>query len=100
MVRPEFLDKWDEIKRKRGLPLRIMFGPVMQSKAAPEKEDEVIDWRDPVMRMFKFMHDKGYRVIDLLKRLDKDRSMSVDRTEFKMGLVVNIHHIFFLSKSC
>jgi predicted GNAT superfamily acetyltransferase len=72
-----------------------MFGPVMQAKAAPEKEDEVIDWRDPVMRMFKFMHDKGYRVIDLLKRLDKDRSMSVDRQEFKMGLVVTLSNNFF-----
>ncbi|XP_053400824.1 leucine-rich repeat-containing protein 74B-like [Mercenaria mercenaria] len=87
VVRSEFLDKWDEVKRTRQLPLRIVFGPVMQSTAPPIIDEEVIDWRDPVMRMFKFMHDKGYRIIDLLKRLDKDRSLSVDRQEFKMGLV-------------
>lgn len=87
-MRTDFLDKWDEIKSKRPLPLRIVFGAVMQAPAVEAKEEEIIDWRDPVMRMFKWMHDKGYRIIDLLKRLDKDRSLSVDRQELKMGLVV------------
>ncbi|XP_053399163.1 leucine-rich repeat-containing protein 74B-like isoform X2 [Mercenaria mercenaria] len=87
VVRSDFLEKWDEIKRKRAIPLRIMFGAVVRSTDAPTKDPNAIDWRDPVMRMFKYMQDQGYRVIDLLKRLDKDRSFSVDRQEFKLGLM-------------
>lgn len=91
VVRTDFLEKWDEIKRKREIPLRVMFGAVVKSITAPVADPNGIDWRDPVVRMFKYMQDQGYRVIDLLKRLDKDRSFSVDRQEFKLGLMV----IFF-----
>ncbi|XP_060565675.1 leucine-rich repeat-containing protein 74A-like isoform X2 [Ruditapes philippinarum] len=87
VVRSDFLEKWDEIKRKREIPLRIMFGAVVRSTDAPAKDPNALDWRDPVVRMFKYMQDQGYRVIDLLKRLDKDRSFSVDRQEFKLGLM-------------
>ncbi|KAL4229923.1 Leucine Rich repeat [Mactra antiquata] len=87
VVRTDFLEKWDEIKRKREMPLRIIFGAVVKSTNIPMKDPNGIDWRDPVVRMFKYMQDQGYRVIDLLKRLDKDRSFSVDRQEFKNGLM-------------
>jgi hypothetical protein len=92
-VRSDFLEKWDEIKRKRDIPLRIMFGAVVRSTDAPAKDPNALDWRDPVVRMFKYMQDQGYRVIDLLKRLDKDRSFSVDRQEFKLGLMVGSKYI-------
>lgn len=86
VVRTDFIQLWDEIKAKRSLPLRIQYGAVVKSTTTSKGDLNIIDWRDPVMRMFKYMHDKGYRVIDLLKRLDRDRSLTVDRLEFKQGL--------------
>ncbi|XP_052282599.1 leucine-rich repeat-containing protein 74B-like isoform X1 [Dreissena polymorpha] len=87
VVRTDFITAWDEIKRKRALPLRILFGAVVKSGTEPAKDPNAINWRDPVTRMFKFMHDQGYRVIDLLKKWDKDGSFSVDRHEFKKGFM-------------
>lgn len=94
-MRTDFLEKWDEIKRKRPVPLRIIFGAVVKATDAPTNDPNAIDWRDPVTRMFKFMQDEGYRVIDLLKKLDKDRSFSVDRQEFKLGLMVRSIMVYF-----
>ncbi|WAQ97930.1 LR74A-like protein [Mya arenaria] len=85
VVRTDFIKEWDEIKSKRPIPLRIMFGAIVKSVTAPAKDPDALDWRDPVVRMFKFMHDEGYRVIDLLKKWDKDGNFSVDREEFKRG---------------
>ena len=45
---------------------------------------------DGVFELFKYMHDNNYRVIDLMKWLDKDNSMSVSRSEFKHGMIVRI----------
>ena len=87
-MRSEFLQKWDELRNKRAAPLRIIFGTVVKSQDIPPKDPNAIDWQDPITRMFKYMQDQGYRVIDLLKKLDKDRSLSVDRDEFKRGLMV------------
>ncbi|KAK3593533.1 hypothetical protein CHS0354_018611 [Potamilus streckersoni] len=85
VVSLEFLQLWEKIRLLR--KLKITHGAVIQGKQ-PEKQDPyAIDWRDPVMRMYNFMHQEGYRVVDLLKKLDKDRSLSVDRQEFKLGLI-------------
>ncbi|KAL4230503.1 Leucine-rich repeat-containing protein 74A [Mactra antiquata] len=87
VVRTDFVEKLKKIQETRVHPLRIEHGAVVKGAQAPTVDPNGIDWRDPVMRMYKFMQDKGYRVIDLLKRLDKDRSLSVDREEFKAGLI-------------
>jgi hypothetical protein len=34
------------------------------------------------------MHEHNYRVIDLMKWLDRDGDMSVSRQEFKRGMMV------------
>jgi len=89
VVRTDFLTTWDEIKTKRSLPLHIIFGSIVRGTEAPVKDPNALDWRDPVVRLFKYMHDNGYRVIDMLKSLDKDGSLSVDRQEFKRGFLVS-----------
>ena len=76
-----------ECQKKRSLT--VIFGATVKGTEPPKTDPNAIDWRDPVVRMFKYMQDTGYRVIDLMKRLDKDRSLSVDRQEFKMGLMVS-----------
>ena len=77
----------DEIKKTKNLT--VIFGATVKGAEPPKTDPNALDWRDPVIRMFKFMQDAGYRVIDLMKRLDKDRSLSVDREEFKQGLMVS-----------
>ena len=76
-----------EFQKKRSFT--VIFGATVKGTEPPKTDPNAIDWRDPVVRMFKYMQDTGYRVIDLMKRLDKDRSLSVDRQEFKMGLMVS-----------
>ena len=45
--------------------------------------------QDPVQALYEYMSEKAYRVIDLFKRFDADRSMSVTREEFAKGLIVS-----------
>ena len=87
----------EEIKKTRNFS--VIFGATVKGTEPPKTDPNALDWRDPVIRMFKFMQDAGYRVIDLMKRLDKDRSLSVDREEFKQGLMVSrIYVILFFMK--
>jgi hypothetical protein len=44
-----------------------------------------------VQALYEFMSDKGYRVIDLFKRFDTDRSMSLTKDEFTKGLQVRFY---------
>ncbi|KAL5013013.1 hypothetical protein ScPMuIL_011564 [Solemya velum] len=68
--------------------LHVSHGPVMRTNQLTEPEDDGLDISaDPVIVLFKFMNESGYRVIDLMKRFDRDSSMSVDRKEFKQGLM-------------
>ncbi|KAL3878554.1 hypothetical protein ACJMK2_030891 [Sinanodonta woodiana] len=85
VVSLEFIQLWEQIKLHK--KLRIIHGAVIRGKQPEKPDPDAIDWRDPVMRMYHFMHQEGYRVVDLLKKLDKDRSLSVDRQEFKLGLI-------------
>lgn len=45
---------------------------------------------DVVYELYKYMSEYNYWVIDLMKWLDKDGSMSVSREEFKWGMMVSI----------
>ena len=89
VVDATFIKLMDEVKQKKDL--KIIFGATVKGTDGPKTDPNAIDWKDPVVRMFKYMQEAGYRVIDLMKRLDKDRSLSVDRGEFKMGLMVGIY---------
>ncbi|OWF38686.1 leucine-rich repeat-containing protein 74B-like [Mizuhopecten yessoensis] len=42
--------------------------------------------RDPINRLFEYAKDTGYRLIDLFKDFDKDKSNSISKDEFIIGI--------------
>ena len=87
VVTDDFLTAMMDMRQRRSI--KVIYGATVRGKELAKTDPNSIDWRDPVVRMFKYMQETGYRVIDLMKRLDKDRSLSVDRNEFKKGLTVS-----------
>ena len=63
-------------------------------------EETLFHPQDPVQALYEYMNEKAYRVIDLFKRFDADRSMSVTREEFAKGLIVSGFSSFSLSFVC
>ena len=74
--------------------LAVNHGPLIcqrtKKSVVPNLDPSKRYFRSPMDRMFIFMYEAGYRVVELLKKFDKDNSMSVDKDEFKEGLRVSI----------
>ncbi|OWF48961.1 hypothetical protein KP79_PYT12430 [Mizuhopecten yessoensis] len=85
-VDEEFYSMADEMQAKGSF--EVAHGPVIKRRDAKTNSAEAIDGNmDAVCELFKYMSDNNYRVIDLMKWLDKDNSMSVSRDEFKKGMI-------------
>lgn len=68
-----------------------MYGHVIKRENGRGRKGDGIDGNlDAVYELYKYMSEHNYRVIDLMKWLDKDGSMSVSREEFKRGMMVSI----------
>lgn len=68
-----------------------MYGHVIKRENGRGRKGDGIDGNlDAVYELYKYMSEHNYRVIDLMKWLDKDGSMSVSRDEFKRGMMVSI----------
>ncbi|XP_012942856.1 leucine-rich repeat-containing protein 74B [Aplysia californica] len=86
VVEEDFMKLLSDVKKKR--LLLVKHGPVIKKGESMMKEgDQISGFTDPVQALYEYMSQKGYRVIDLFKRFDTDRSMSVTRDEFYSGLV-------------
>ena len=44
--------------------------------------------RDPMTKIRKWADQEGLRLVDIFQRFDKDKSWTVDREEFIMGIRV------------
>ncbi|KAL8598743.1 hypothetical protein ACOMHN_033307 [Nucella lapillus] len=86
VVEEEFQTLLDETKKTRLLFCKT--GPVIKKGQTLVKEgDKISSFMDPVQALYEYMSEKAYRVIDLFKRFDADRSLSVTREEFAKGLI-------------
>ncbi|GFS19573.1 leucine-rich repeat-containing protein 74A-like [Elysia marginata] len=86
VIEEEFIRLLDEARKDR--LLLVKHGPIIKKGESVVKEGDAISgFVDPVQALYDYMSQKGYRVIDLFKRFDKDQSMSVTRDEFYTGLV-------------
>ncbi|XP_076468388.1 uncharacterized protein LOC143299144 [Babylonia areolata] len=86
VVEEEFVTLLEETKKRRLLVCKT--GPIIKKGQTMAKEgDKISSFMDPVQALYQYMSEKAYRVIDLFKRFDADRSMSVTREEFCKGLI-------------
>lgn len=75
-----------------------MYGHVIKRENGRGRKGDGIDGNlDAVYELYKYMSEHNYRVIDLMKWLDKDGSMSVSRDEFKRGMMVSIKRGMMIS---
>lgn len=88
-VNEAFITILDDIQMTRKID--VLFGHTLRHGTLTKRDADAIDYNmNAVDELFKYMYDNNYRVIDLMKWLDKDNSMSVSRSEFKQGMKVNI----------
>ncbi|KAK3762608.1 hypothetical protein RRG08_020686 [Elysia crispata] len=86
VIEEEFTRLLEDVRKDR--LLLVKHGPVIKKGASVVKEGDAISgFMDPVLALYDYMSQKGYRVIDLFKRFDKDQSMTLTRDEFYTGLV-------------
>ncbi|XP_061165130.1 leucine-rich repeat-containing protein 74A-like [Saccostrea echinata] len=86
-VDEDFLSQLDDLQSTRSL--NVVHGQVIKRENARGRKGDGIDGNlDAVYELYKYMHEHNYRVIDLMKWLDKDGDMSVSREEFKRGMMV------------
>nr|XP_011456611.2 leucine-rich repeat-containing protein 74A isoform X3 [Crassostrea gigas]XP_034299847.1 leucine-rich repeat-containing protein 74A isoform X3 [Crassostrea gigas] len=85
-VDEEFLTLLDDIQSTKSL--EVVYGHVIKRENGRGRKGDGIDGNlDAVYELYKYMSEHNYRVIDLMKWLDKDGSMSVSRDEFKRGMM-------------
>ncbi|XP_062574928.1 leucine-rich repeat-containing protein 74A-like [Saccostrea cucullata] len=86
-VDEDFLAQLDDVQSTRSL--NVLHGQVIKRENARGRKGTGIDGNlDAVYELYRYMHEHNYRVIDLMKWLDKDGDMSVSREEFKRGMMV------------
>lgn len=87
-VSADFKKLQDKLQSER--PLRIRHAGVMLESQHKEVEVEVDPWeafkRDPMTKLKEWVEQAGYRLIDLLRRFDKNGSLSISREEFVHGI--------------
>ena len=72
-----------------GRTLNVAHGKLVRKILVKEFKPPPIPPREPLEQLFDFKYEHGYRTLDLLIRMDKDRNMVIDREEFKNGLLVS-----------
>nr|XP_022321253.1 leucine-rich repeat-containing protein 74B-like isoform X3 [Crassostrea virginica] len=85
-VDENFLTLLDDLQSTK--TLNVVYGQVIKRDNARDRKGDGIDGNlDATYELYKYMNEHNYRVIDLMKWLDKDGSMSVSREEFKRGMI-------------
>ena len=83
-----FLTLLDDLQSTK--TLNVVYGQVIKRDNARDRKGDGIDGNlDATYELYKYMNEHNYRVIALMKWLDKDGSMSVSREEFKRGMIVS-----------
>jgi hypothetical protein len=80
-----FADKLMMLKDKR--KLNIKHGIILEGMEQRKDHDDFTN-EDPMMVLMEFMRLRNLRLVDLFVALDADGSKSLERDEFRDGLLV------------
>ncbi|XP_061165123.1 leucine-rich repeat-containing protein 74A-like [Saccostrea echinata] len=85
LVEPSFTEAAHKLDTERGI--KILYGMVrgQDPKDGDQDEDGLLQ-ENPTLVLMEFARLMGFRPVDLLSTFDKDKSMSLDKAEIKMGL--------------
>ena len=96
-IEQAFVDLIDQIRRRRtkraSSEFSVIYGRAIHDPdfyiTAAEAVDRV---NDPLTILFKYIKEKGYRLLDLFAQFDKNRSSSLTFEEFKNGFIVSLSY--------
>ena len=92
-VYDKFEKLYKEMKQRRS-PFEVIYGYVWDTERAGithtdinDDEKDLID-EDPLTVLFEYARLQNFRLLDMFVILDRDKSGSLDKNEFKEGLEV------------